>query len=212
MMRSVSLVLLGAWGLWCTLHSLLIANFAISFFRKVLGRGFRFYRLAYVVFSLGTLVPLIHFGSTLDQTLVLSWTGFGRLVPAVGLITAGILFVMGARHYDPAQFLGFRQIFTGATSRTLSGENHLVMSGILSAIRHPWYTATFLLLWSHNLTLQEIQINTLLSVYLVVGTLLEERKLVEEFGEHYRQYQSRVSMFFPTKWLLSRMSERDSQR
>jgi hypothetical protein len=43
-----------------------------------------------------------------------------------------------------------------------------------------------------------------LSAYLVVGTLLEERKLVIEFGEESRRYQSRVSMFIPVKWLTAR--------
>jgi len=36
-----------------------------------------------------------------------------------------------------------------------------------------------------------------------VGTLLEERKLVHEFGDAYRAHQERVSMFVPLKWLRS---------
>jgi protein-S-isoprenylcysteine O-methyltransferase Ste14 len=39
-----------------------------------------------------------------------------------------------------------------------------------------------------------------LSAYLVIGTLLEERKLVLEFGDKYREYQRQVSMFIPLKW------------
>jgi protein-S-isoprenylcysteine O-methyltransferase Ste14 len=41
----------------------------------------------------------------------------------------------------------------------------------------------------------------ILSLYLVVGTILEERKLVAEFGESYRAYQREVSMLVPWKWL-----------
>jgi protein-S-isoprenylcysteine O-methyltransferase Ste14 len=35
---------------------------------------------------------------------------------------------------------------------------------------------------------------------VVVGTILEERKLVAEFGDEYRQYQREVSMLFPWKF------------
>ena len=35
---------------------------------------------------------------------------------------------------------------------------------------------------------------------VVVGTLLEERKLVSEFGRQYTDYQQRVSMLLPVKW------------
>jgi len=38
---------------------------------------------------------------------------------------------------------------------------------------------------------------------LIVGTYLEEKKLVREFGEKYLIYQKRVSMLIPYKWLKS---------
>jgi len=77
-------------------------------------------------------------------------------------------------------------------------------SGVLGVVRHPWYVAVFiLLLWAKDLNLTGITINLVLSAYLVIGTLLEERKLVLEFGDKYRRYQQQVSMFFPLKWLRS---------
>jgi protein-S-isoprenylcysteine O-methyltransferase Ste14 len=48
--------------------------------------------------------------------------------------------------------------------------------------------------------------NCVLTVYIVVGTLLEERKLVHEFGDAYRNYQRRVSMFVPLKWIRRRIA------
>jgi beta-lactamase class D len=53
-------------------------------------------------------------------------------------------------------------------------------------------------------------VNLVLSAYLVIGTLLEERKLMLEFGKEYRDYQGRVSMFLPIKWLNPR--QRKSRR
>jgi protein-S-isoprenylcysteine O-methyltransferase Ste14 len=45
----------------------------------------------------------------------------------------------------------------------------------------------------------------ILSGYLVIGTLLEERKLVLEFGDKYKLYQRQVSMFIPLRWLGSKL-------
>jgi protein-S-isoprenylcysteine O-methyltransferase Ste14 len=40
-------------------------------------------------------------------------------------------------------------------------------------------------------------LNLSLSLYLVIGALFEERKLLQEFGEDYAAYQDRTPMLFP---------------
>jgi len=40
-------------------------------------------------------------------------------------------------------------------------------------------------------------LNIGLTIYLVVGALYEERKLVREFGETYIDYQQRTPMIIP---------------
>jgi protein-S-isoprenylcysteine O-methyltransferase Ste14 len=40
---------------------------------------------------------------------------------------------------------------------------------------------------------------------LIVGTCLEEKKLIREFGEKYIAYQKRVSMLIPYRWLRSKI-------
>jgi protein-S-isoprenylcysteine O-methyltransferase Ste14 len=44
-----------------------------------------------------------------------------------------------------------------------------------------------------------------LSLYLVIGAFLEERKLLKEFGDDYRLYKNRVSMLFPWKWIKKKL-------
>ena len=84
-------------------------------------------------------------------------------------------------------------------------------SGVLGVVRHPWYLAVFILLWAGDLNLADLTINVVLSVYLVIGTFLEERKLVLEFGDKYEVYQRQVSMFIPLKWLESKLQVRRSR-
>jgi protein-S-isoprenylcysteine O-methyltransferase Ste14 len=56
------------------------------------------------------------------------------------------------------------------------------------------------------LDISVIIVNVILTSYLIVGTHLEEKKLVMEFGEKYLIYQKRVSMLIPYKWLKSALS------
>jgi protein-S-isoprenylcysteine O-methyltransferase Ste14 len=63
-----------------------------------------------------------------------------------------------------------------------------------------------LLLWARDLDPAGLVVSGVLTAYVLVGTLLEERKLVREFGEAYRDYQRRVSMLVPVKWLRSRLA------
>ena len=56
-------------------------------------------------------------------------------------------------------------------------------------MRHPWYLAVVLLIWARNLQSADLVVNAVLMLYLMAGTMLEERKLVDAFGEEYRAYQ-----------------------
>ena len=48
-------------------------------------------------------------------------------------------------------------------------------------------------------------VNIILTIYLVTGTVLEEKKLIIELGDNYRDYVDRVSMLFPAKWIFSKL-------
>lgn len=49
-------------------------------------------------------------------------------------------------------------------------------------------------------------VNVVLTAYILIGTVLEERKLALEFGDEYKEYQKKVSMFLPAKWVRSRLN------
>ncbi len=137
--------------------------------------------------------------------MILVWSGSWKVFQYSLIILAGVLIISGARHYSLGQFLGFRQIRSHSSRAAMTESGDIDMTGVLGITRHPWYVAVFLLLWASDLNVSTITINAVLSAYLVIGTLLEERKLVLEFGEKYREYQRRVSMFFPLKRLKFRM-------
>jgi protein-S-isoprenylcysteine O-methyltransferase Ste14 len=47
------------------------------------------------------------------------------------------------------------------------------------------------------MTLNLLTVFILLTIYLVIGAKLEEKRLLEEFGDDYRAYQAQVPMLLP---------------
>jgi protein-S-isoprenylcysteine O-methyltransferase Ste14 len=91
-------------------------------------------------------------------------------------------------------FLGFEQLLVD------SGRNEaqMITSGLYSWVRHPLYTAGLAFIWlTPVMTVNLLVLNLGLTIYLVVGAVYEERKLVREFGEQYTHYQVRVTMLIP---------------
>jgi len=69
-------------------------------------------------------------------------------------------------------------------------------------VRHPFYFFTLIMIWSFpHLTADRLLFNVLWSIWLIAGSILEERDLVREFGNEYREYQSKVPMLIPVKWI-----------
>lgn len=104
------------------------------------------------------------------------------------------------------QLLGIRQIKTGRANPTLSEYDTFDTSGILGAVRHPWYTAGIIVVWARDMSLSTFLVNIIINAYFVIGTILEEKKLLLEFGEKYREYRKNVSMFIPYKWLKAKIA------
>ena len=174
--------------------------------QRWLGRGFRFYRLFFNAFSLATLLPLLAYDVWRPDESIFRWAG-PWVILQYGLLWLGVyLLVAGGRHYSLAQFLGLHQIRTGRMEPTLTGEGGLDFSGIHGVIRHPWYAAGILMVWTRDISWSRLLTNIVIDVYFVVGAVLEERKLLKTFGTQYASYQKQVSMLFPYKYLKAKMS------
>ena len=193
------------WVLWCALHSTLISITVTEFAKRKLGGGFRFYRLFYNVVSLGTIIPLVYYSQMLREAPIFHWEGSLRFVQVFLLAVSAYLFIAGGRHYSWVRFLGLFQIRVGRAGSSLADSSTFVVSGIHRIIRHPWYLGGILIVWVQDMSASTILINMIISVYFMIGAVLEERKLVIEFGEKYREYQRSVSMLFPWRWLKARI-------
>jgi methanethiol S-methyltransferase len=178
----------------------MISPTGTGFLERRLGGAFRFYRLFFNVVATVLLVPVVSYSTSLRREPVLRWEG-PWLVVRYALVAVGVaLFVTGGRHHSLGQFVGISQL-RGRPTGSLAPGGEIDSSGIPDVIRHRWYGGLVLLLWARDLDIAGLVVSSVLTVYILVGTLLEERKLVHEFGDTYRSYQRRVSMFVPIKWL-----------
>ena len=73
-----------------------------------------------------------------------------------------------------------------------------VVRGPYLWVRHPLYLFSLLLIWATpDMTSDRLLFNVLWTSWIVLGSCLEERDLVAEFGERYRAYQKTVPMLLP---------------
>lgn len=196
------LLLIVLWCLWCALHSGMIALRVTDYLKNRLGDGYRYYRLVFNGVSIVTLVPLFIYGSRVDAPVLYEWHGPLRWIKILMLAIAIGLFVLGAIKYDMLSFAGTRQLRSGNRHAVMSETGGIDTTGILGLTRHPWYLGALFFIWSDDarITMSSLIVNVILTIYIVCGTILEERKLVVELGDAYRDYQKRVPMLFPTRW------------
>jgi len=185
-----------AWLLWCGAHSLLAQPKVTGCLRRLLGRWQGYYRLLYNLLAMATLLPVISIYLESSGPVLLAWPDWLAPLPWVMRGLALWLLLAGAHAYDMRRFLGLDPLTPRQSQGTAAGEP-LVVTGILQYIRHPWYLAGWLLLWGRDLAVRDLVTAILLSGYLYLGSVLEERRLVAEFGDRYRRYQRGVPRFLP---------------
>jgi protein-S-isoprenylcysteine O-methyltransferase Ste14 len=65
-------------------------------------------------------------------------------------------------------------------------------------VRHPLYLGFIIAFWATPvMSVGHLLFAAVTTAYILVGALLEERDMVELFGDEYRRYQARVSMLVP---------------
>jgi protein-S-isoprenylcysteine O-methyltransferase Ste14 len=181
-------------------HSLLASLGAKQRARDWFGSGSgRWYRLAYNFHGAITFLPVLALVAALpDKPLYavpLPWA----FLMICGQLAAVIAVALGIRQTGFWTFLGIRQFLEeGPVPEESKGSPHLVTSGLYRWVRHPLYAAGLVFIWlTPVMTGNLLALNLGITIYLVLGALYEERKLVKEFGEEYLRYRARTPMLIP---------------
>jgi len=154
----------------------------------------RVYRLAYNFFASLTLLPVLVLPLLLPDrhlyTITFPWVLLTLTIQVVALVG----LVIGLLQTGAMSFLGLRQLVDPPDA----SPPQLVVQGLYRWVRHPLYTAGLLFIWPLPvMTVNLLTLNIGLTVYILIGALFEERKLLREFGEAYVEYCRRTPMLIP---------------
>lgn len=191
-------IIIFTWSAYCFLHSYLISIRFTDFMFRSLKSYYAFFRMFYVIISLVLLVILIKYTNSLGDEIIVNltapWITIRYILTSVCLI---IFFWAFFFSYDALEFFGIRQIIKFGKKKEVNTTKELKKKGLLGVTRHPMYIALIVFLWVNIRSEVDIIINIVLTIYVIIGTLLEERKLVLEFGDVYLKYQQEVPMLIP---------------
>ncbi len=95
------------------------------------------------------------------------------------------------------ELFGLQQVFSNMTGRAMPAPR-LRTPLFYKFVRHPLYLGFIIAFWATpTMTLGHLLFAAVTTIYIMLGILLEERDLIEVFGDDYRRYRERVSMLFP---------------
>ena len=191
-------------GPWMILFSLLVYGFVHSLLatfgakaraRQWFGPGVeRWYRLVYNMIGILTFLPILALTASQPgarlYVIPVPWSYFALAGQLLAVLALGIGFLQTGIW----SFLGFEQMLKPGPTPPA----RLVTGGFYRWVRHPLYTAGLVFIWLTSImTSSLLALNIGLTLYLVLGAIYEERKLVREFGDAYTHYQKRTPMLIP---------------
>ena len=184
-----------AWLSFGVVHSVLAGATAKRGLDSLFGV---YYRLAYNLWA-GLHIAAVW---TLGRALMGDQANFAPAAPAenslLGVSVLGwVVLVMALREYDLGRFSGLAQIRAHRKENTLSEDEPLITGGLHRFVRHPLYLGVYLILWGGATGDFGLATAVWGSVYLVIGTHFEDRKLLALYGDGYRDYKDRVPAVIP---------------
>jgi protein-S-isoprenylcysteine O-methyltransferase Ste14 len=191
--------MLGAILIFCStlvygaVHSLLASLGVKAAARRMFGPSAdHWYRLGFNFAAGITLLPVLGLlAANIGPVLVaVPWPGWAILVTIE--LAALMLMAYTFQHSDPAFFMGFGQL--GSAPSTAG----LTTTGAYGIARHPLYLTGLLILWCFPiLTTGTLAFDAAITLYILIGSELEERRLIVQFGEEYLRYRKKVARLIP---------------
>lgn len=182
-----ALLIFSALALWSAVHSFLASRLAKDLFGMA-----RFYRLAFNGFAVLSFAPILYLLITLDDSILYRAIAPWSYLLRGGQGAAAFLAILAFLQTNPLDFIGLSQLFDA------NAAPRLTTRGLYRLVRHPLYLFSILILWlTPTMSANGLALNIGATLYFIFGAKLEEKKLLQEFGEEYAAYQRRAPFLFP---------------
>jgi protein-S-isoprenylcysteine O-methyltransferase Ste14 len=188
-----AIIIFGSTLIYGAFHSLLASRKLKAAARTKFGSwADHYYRLFFNVVAVLAFLPLLAIVAWMAGP-VLFIAPWPMAAILVGIeLAALILMVYSFRQSDPAFFLGMGQL---GNEPSAAG---LITTGAYGVVRHPLYATGLLILWCFPvLTAGTLAFDAAITIYVLIGSELEERRLILEFGDAYRHYRKKVARLIP---------------
>lgn len=186
--------------LFAVLHSVLAMKKIKVLVFNTMPFMMKWYRLLYNLLSVVLLAIWILLIPTEDHLLYSLNSPWNYLFYILQIVSLLGLF-KSIRSFDTSSFLGLKQLSAADTASFYLDEvgvETLVTDKLYSYIRHPLYTFSMgLLMFNPYMTLKLLIISTLIVVYFWVGSYFEELRLIDKYGDQYRDYKASTGRFLP---------------
>jgi methanethiol S-methyltransferase len=118
-------------------------------------------------------------------------------------LAGAAFFLWTCTNVDLKAFTGLRQA-SGSPEAALADDGEpadarrLNTSGPYGIVRHPMYTAAIVMLFTEpHMTIEKLLFAVFATVYFAVGSVFEERRLIDVFGQEYLDYRERTPRLVP---------------
>jgi protein-S-isoprenylcysteine O-methyltransferase Ste14 len=190
------ITLLFCWIIYFAVHSILANDGVKSKIYHKLPTFKKYYRLCYNFIAIIFLLPISYFsitelGHLIVENKILKYLGF------IFLCIGTILLFASFSSFNLKEFFGIEQ-YQEKEEKEEKGK--LVISGMYQYVRHPLYFSIIIIFLGILCIFPSIKIlciNTIVYLYLMIGSKLEEKKLIAYFGEEYINYSNKVKGLVP---------------
>jgi protein-S-isoprenylcysteine O-methyltransferase Ste14 len=109
------------------------------------------------------------------------------------------------------ELFGVHQVINNLTGRNMPAARFRTPM-LYKIVRHPLYLGFIIAFWAAPvMTVGHALFAAVTTAYILVGIALEERDLVDQFGNEYRRYRERVPMLIPWRKSTAPAAERNEQ-
>jgi len=197
------IVLIILWLLYFSIHSLLSSIKFKQFILNSYPRFMPWYRLFFNFIAVFLLLPPLYVMAKYPGNIVWQWSGYWVYLANSLALLAIAGFLWSLKSYDSTEFFGTRQLKEGRVD--VKEKESFQLSVLHRFVRHPWYAFALVLIWTRDMNVAFLISAILLSLYFILGSRLEENKLIAFHGEKYRLYKKHVAGLIPLPWrILSR--------